>query len=54
MEKLFEEFIDFKSLSHSELSSATWKMPLSENMIMVQKNIESILCGTIFNDCDPW
>ena len=25
MEKLFEEFIDFKSLSHSELSSATWE-----------------------------
>ena len=25
MEKLCEEFIDFKSLSDSELSSATWE-----------------------------
>ena len=25
MEKLFEEFIDFKSLSDSEVSSAAWK-----------------------------
>ena len=25
MEKLYEEFIDFKSLSDSELSSATWE-----------------------------
>ena len=47
--ELFEKFIDFKSLSDSELSSAAWE-DATENMMKVQKNIESILCRTTSNN----
>ena len=50
MEKLFEKFNDFKSFSDSELSAAVWEVAIVENMMMVEKNIESVLCGTTFNN----